>query len=109
MQTHHDPSATASLLFAMRTLSVRFCLSGIADTSTAYCFVPFRCPSLSLLGMVGCNFEVSKKQRLAGGFLTPAAWFHGYEHSVDLIQGFLVIEFHNPACIGDIVLVEHTE
>src|SRR6266404_2453653 len=45
------------------------------------------------LWMIRGHFEVGKEQRLAGRPFTSAPRLNSYEHGVDLIERFLVVEF----------------
>jgi hypothetical protein len=59
--------------------------------------------------MVRFRFQISEEERLATRLVAAAMWFDGYEHSVDLGQGFGIIQLYDPAFLRGVVLVENSK
>ena len=59
--------------------------------------------------MIGIKAQVSKQQRLPGRPDTAALRFCRYEESVELGDGFRIVELEDPALLPSVVLIEEAK
>src|SRR5262249_52436756 len=62
-----------------------------------------------MLWMVWGYVEVGKKKRAPRRTFASSIRFNRHKHRVNLVQGFFVTRFYNPALLCSVVFIEHTQ
>src|SRR5450755_4932413 len=62
-----------------------------------------------MLGMVWTDAKVGKQQLLSARMRTSPVRFDGHEISVNVVEGFGIVRFQNPALLAYVIFIEDAE